>query len=130
MNETSPVTVELRSVVLDCPDPPALARFYGELLGGRVVADPRWSEVHVGHLPFKLAFQYVERYTAPQWPDGEPQQLHLDLTVPDLAAASTRAVELGGRVLQQPVAEEQGAYQVHADPSGHPFCFVIDRRPG
>ena len=34
----------LQCVILDCPDPPGLARFYQALLGGTVnQADPRWS---------------------------------------------------------------------------------------
>ena len=40
MNEANLSSIRLRSVVLDCPDPPALATFYGELLGGRVALDP------------------------------------------------------------------------------------------
>jgi len=119
--------VQWRSVVLDCPDPPALARFYGDLLSGTVLQDPDWSEVRLGPASPKLAFQRVERYTAPGWPDGQPQQLHLDITVPDLAAASRRAVALGARVVKEPVDVGTGMYQVHLDPAGHPFCFVMER---
>ena len=125
MTEASRLQIRLRSVVLDCPDPPALARFYGNLLGGRVVADPDWSEVHVEQLPFKLAFQRVDRYVPPEWPDGEPQQLHVDFTVSDLVTASKHAVALGARVLEEPVDEGNSMYQVHVDPSGHPFCLVV-----
>ena len=32
----APVPVRLDTVVLDCPDPPALARFYAALLGRQV----------------------------------------------------------------------------------------------
>lgn len=117
--------MQLRSIVLDCPDPAALARFYGELLGGEVHEDPDWSEVRFGPGSPKLAFQRVEPFVAPEWPNGLPQQLHLDITVPDLAVASVRALELGARVVQEPVDEGDSMYQVHLDPSGHPFCFVM-----
>ncbi len=127
MAEASVPQIHLRSAVFDCPDPPALARFYGQLLGGTVSEDPDWSEVHVAQVPFKLAFQRVDDYTPPEWPDGQPQQLHVDFTVGDLTAASTRALALGARVLKEPVHGEGGIYQVHADPSGHPFCLVMEQ---
>lgn len=89
MEATLPHIV-LRSAVFDCPDPSALARFYGQLLGGTVTEDPDWSEVRIGDVPFKLAFQRVDGYVPPEWPDGQPQQVHVDFTVSDLTAASTR----------------------------------------
>jgi hypothetical protein len=122
--------MELRSVVLDCGDPVALAHFYGRLLEAPVdVGDPEWCEVHLDGVAWKLAFQRAPDHVAPDWPDGQPQQVHLDITTSDLAAASRRAVELGARVLDGPVDEETSVFQVHADPSGHPFCFVQDRAP-
>jgi catechol 2,3-dioxygenase-like lactoylglutathione lyase family enzyme len=128
MVDPEPLPLRLRSVVFDCPDPSAAAAFYLGLLGGRLVDDyPGWCEVHPDGLGMKLAFQAVAGYRAPDWPDGTPQQAHLDITVDDLAEASTRAVALGARVLGQPVIEEGEAFQVHADPAGHPFCFVLDR---
>jgi len=120
--------IELRSVVFDCPDAVKLATFYGYLLGGVVDStDPSWCEVHFAQLPLKLAFQRVDSYVAPQWPDGVPQQLHLDLTVSDLESASARAVELGARILGTPVEEDGCIFLVHVDPAGHPFCFCADR---
>jgi predicted enzyme related to lactoylglutathione lyase len=122
--DVSPPNTSLRSVVFDCPDPTALALFYAALLGGRAdTSDSTWCEVYLDGPP-KLAFQAVDGYQAPQWPDGVPQQLHLDLTVPDVQEASQRAVALGARVLTGPVDEVGTLYMVHADPAGHPFCFV------
>jgi predicted enzyme related to lactoylglutathione lyase len=118
----------LRSVVLDCPDPVALSHFYGQLLEADVDdGDPEWCEVRLGETGMKLAFQHAPDHVPPDWPDGQPQQVHLDITTADLAAASVRAVELGARVLDGPVDEESSVFQVHADPAGHPFCFVEDR---
>ena len=62
----------------------------------------------------------------PSWPDGAPQQLHLDLTVEDMAAAHARAVELGARPLDpeaDPAGGRQRGFRVYADPAGHPFCL-------
>jgi predicted enzyme related to lactoylglutathione lyase len=114
-------------VVLDCPDAPALASFYAELLGGSAhVGDPTWCEVRFEGLPFKLAFQEVSNYRRPEWPDGLPQQAHLDLTVSDLESASRRAVALGATVLSGPVDDSGSVFIVHADPAGHPFCLCMD----
>lgn len=120
--------IALRSVVFDCPDPAALASFYADLLHGQVdLSDPEWCEVHVADLACKLAFQRATAYSAPDWPDGAPQQLHLDLTVADLAAAGLRATELGAVVLNGPVEEPDSTFVVYADPAGHPFCLCQER---
>ncbi len=121
-------SISLRSVVFDCPDPAALASFYADLLNGKLdVGDPEWCEVHVGDPAFKLAFQRASPYSAPEWPDGTPQQLHLDLTVSDLGSAGLRAVELGAVVLTGPVKEPDSIWVVYADPAGHPFCLCEER---
>jgi predicted enzyme related to lactoylglutathione lyase len=120
--------VRLRSVVLDCPDAPALASFYAQLLDGQLdTADPEWCEVRFGDLDFKLALQRVGSYQPPDWPDGAPQQSHLDFTVSDLPGASRRAVALGASVLSGRVEEPGRVFIVHADPSGHPFCLCEER---
>jgi predicted enzyme related to lactoylglutathione lyase len=120
----SSASISLRAVVFDCPDPSALATFYADLLNGQLdVSDPGWCEVHAGEGSVRLAFQLAVPYDPPAWPDGAPQQMHLDLTVSDLGAASRRAVELGARVLTGPVEEPGCTWIVHADPAGHPFCL-------
>jgi predicted enzyme related to lactoylglutathione lyase len=120
--------VRLRSVVIDCPDPPALASFYAQLLDGQLdTADPQWCEVRLPDSKFKVAFQQVENYQPPEWPEGAPQQSHLDFTVADLGAASLRAVALGASVVSQQVQEPGCVFIVHADPAGHPFCLCEER---
>ena len=127
MTEPVTQTIQLRSIVFDCPDPERLATFYGDLLGGVIdLSDPSWCEVHIATLPLKLAFQRVDEFVPPEWPNGQPQQIHLDITVTDLEVSSARAVELGARKLAGPVQEEPSRFQVHVDPSGHPFCFVAE----
>jgi predicted enzyme related to lactoylglutathione lyase len=124
---TSQLTPRMRSVVLDCPDPPALAAFYARLLDGRAdTGNPHWCVVYLAEPALKLAFQRADPYVAPDWPHGQ-QQLHLDLTVTDLDAASRRAVSLGATVLAGPVQEDGGAFIVHADPAGHPFCLFMEQ---
>lgn len=121
---TAPVA-RLDVVVLDCPDAPALAAFYGKLLGLdiRTVDDDGWVELHrPGADHPALAFQPVADYAAPSWPDGVPQQLHLDLAVDDLPTAHARAVDLGARPLSD-VQHPARPWRVYADPAGHPFCL-------
>src|ERR1700728_4706961 len=129
MGMTSPPeSVRLRSVVIDCPEPAILASFYAELLEGHAdTGDPEWCEVRFDHSSFKLALQRVPSYVRPNWPDGAPQQMHLDLTVSDLPAACRRAASLGATVLSEPVEEPGCVYVVHADPAGHPFCLCEER---
>jgi Glyoxalase-like domain len=73
-------------LVIDCPDPSALATFYEQVLGMQRVQDEgHW--VVIGDAPDRpgLAFQGVAELRAPQWPDGDQQQqMHLDVRVTDL----------------------------------------------
>ncbi|KPI24478.1 Glyoxalase-like domain containing protein [Actinobacteria bacterium OK074] len=116
---------ELGVVVLDCPDPRALAGFYAELLGGTVVAEDdgtdRWFEVVVPGAQ-TLAFQEAPGYVPPKWPSPDAsQQLHLDLNVPDLDAGEREVLALGARPLD--TADRERSFRVYADPAGHPFCL-------
>ncbi|MEU5870591.1 VOC family protein [Glycomyces sp. NPDC047369] len=115
-------------VVLDCPDPRALADFYRSILGGDVNRpDKRWSLTDGSatlHLEsgFALLFQPVEDYRPPRWPDPErPQQMHLDFAVPDLDEAEAEVLANGATLL-----DDQQGWRVYADPAGHPFCLVRD----
>jgi catechol 2,3-dioxygenase-like lactoylglutathione lyase family enzyme len=111
-------------VVLDCPDPRAMARFYVELLGGEIVAfDEDWAEIA---LPFTdlrpiLAFQRVEDYRAPEWPGQDvPQQSHLDVKVEDLDAGETAVLGIGATG----TGSGTETFRVYLDPAGHPFCLI------
>lgn len=114
----------LHHLVLDGPDPRALAAFWGEVLGWeRTHDDDDWVVVADTGRHSGLAFQRVPDHVAPAWPDPHrPQQLHLDVMVDDLDAAGAAVLALGAR----PLARD-GSDHVYADPAGHPFCLV--RRP-
>ncbi|AXO33589.1 VOC family protein [Micromonospora sp. BL1] len=118
----------LRSTVIDCPDPHALAAFYSELLGLPLVEENSDGDEWVvlggppGHQP-RVAFQRAPGLRAPDWPDpARPQQFHLDVTVDDIEAAEKAALALGARRLP---GEGEG-FRVYADPAGHPFCLCWD----
>jgi hypothetical protein len=72
-----------------------------------------------------LAFQRVEDYRPPQWPDpARPQQFHLDLGVMDLDQSEEEVLGLGARLLD--VGDGKRSWRIYADPAGHPFCLVRD----
>jgi catechol 2,3-dioxygenase-like lactoylglutathione lyase family enzyme len=108
----------LHHVVLDCPDPAALARFWSELLGQPITySSEDWVVVAADDRTSGLAFQLAPDHRPATWPDPEvPQQLHLDVMVEDVAAAGTRVLSLG--------ATRLGDVNVYADPAGHPFCLI------
>ncbi|GAA3302980.1 VOC family protein [Streptomyces cinereospinus] len=108
-------------VVLDCPDPRALAGFYAEVLGGTVEGDDAWVDLKVPGGP-QLAFQAAAGFVPPGWPSAEnSQQFHLDLTVEDLDAAEAGVLALGARALD--AGDRSRTWRVYADPAGHPFCL-------
>jgi catechol 2,3-dioxygenase-like lactoylglutathione lyase family enzyme len=125
----------LGSVVLDCPDPRALAAFYAEVLGGKVTLyaeEPGGSTVEtegeadwvVLRLPDgqELAFQSAPGHVPPRWPSSDgSQQFHLDLTVENLDAAEKEVLALGAKVLD--AEDQKRTWRVYADPAGHPFCL-------
>ncbi|MEU0603762.1 VOC family protein [Streptomyces sp. NPDC006393] len=120
---------KLQCVVLDCADVVELSRFYQSVLGGEVnQRDPRWSlgdgwaTLHTGG-GFVLAFQRVDNYQPPCWPDSaRPQQFHLDLEVEDLERAQDEVLTRGATLLD--AGDGQRSWRIFADPAGHPFCLV------
>ena len=112
----------MHHVVLDCPDPRALATFYSALLGRAITHDSDdWVVVSDSSETSGLAFQLAPDHRAPTWPDPSvPQQVHLDVMVDDVAEATPLVLALG--------ATELPGRGVFADPAGHPFCLIP--RPG
>jgi catechol-2,3-dioxygenase len=112
---------KLGVVVLDCPDPRALAGFYAAVLGGTVEDQGEWVDLKVpgGQA---LAFQEAPGFVPPKWPAPDnSQQFHLDLVVEDLDAAEKAVLELGARPLD--ATDRERTFRVYADPAGHPFCL-------
>lgn len=112
----------LGRVVLDCPDPAAMASFYGQLLRMPVRVDDRPDRIVIARdadtLPMP-AFQRVANYVPPKWQDpARPQQMHFDLIFDDRDTAEQMAVQLGAIRMPPP-----GFGHVYADPAGHPFCL-------
>ncbi|SEB50862.1 Glyoxalase-like domain-containing protein [Paramicrobacterium humi] len=113
---------KLHATVIDCPDPAALAPFYEELLGmARVETEDDWITIGYAEGIPAVAFQQVENYRAPEWPDQEvPQQFHLDVMVDDLDEAERQVLEHGAT----DTGKKYEHFRVFLDPAGHPFCIV------
>ena len=118
----------MRTVVIDCPDPAALAEFYRQLVGGEVTAiSEEWIvlETEPGR---RVAFQRAEEHAAPTWPTGNrPQQFHLDVTVDDIDEAEPAVLAIGATKHEvQPGEADDDTFRVYLDPAGHPFCLCWD----
>jgi hypothetical protein len=109
----------LGGVVLDCPDPKALAEFYSELLGLPIKGvDEDWADI--GDDRICLSFQRALDHQPPRWPDPAfPQQFHIDVMVNDIGEAEPKVFALGAKRLPG----EGSTFRVYADPAGHPFCL-------
>ena len=110
------------SIVLDCPDPGRLARFYGALLDWKVDVSDDWADIRTDGQC--ISFQPVADYTPPAWPgQGIPQQMHIDVIVDDLDAGEAAVLELGAT---KPDEQPGETFRVFLDPAGHPFCLCVN----
>jgi hypothetical protein len=112
-------------IVLDAADPPAESAFWAGILGGHVYdGDERFHCVFDASGAWRIGVQFAPDHVPPDWPDGAPQQVHLDLHVEDPRAAHEEAISLGARLLlAAPDFSADEGHQVYADPAGHPFCI-------
>jgi catechol-2,3-dioxygenase len=114
----------LKTVVIDAPDIAVLSTFYQGLAGWtQIYLDDEWCTLTTDD-GWRIGLQTAPDHVPPQWPSAEhPQQAHLDFRVPDLEAASERAVGLGATLLRK-----NETWYTLADPAGHPFdlCLKAD----
>lgn len=112
------------SVVVDCADPRAQARWWAQALGYAVVFEEE-DEV-------AIAGGTAE---APQWPglvfvpvpEGKTvkNRLHIDLNPDDQGAEVARLEALGARRVD--VGQRDVRWVVLADPEGNEFCVLTSR---
>ena len=108
--------IEISDIVIDCADPTSLAHFWSELLG-LPIAGSKGPYVWLrrsARTP-RVGFQKVSE------PKTGKNRVHLDVAVPDVAAAKLRIEALGGRRAD---GFEDGGFLVMADPEGNEFCVV------
>ncbi len=112
-------------VVFGAAELAAESRFWAGVLGGTVDADDDWHMVSVDGEP-RVGVQLAPNHARPEWPDGTPQQIRLDVWVDDINAAHDEVMALGAKLLkpaEDRPPEASDNYQVYADPAGHPFCL-------
>ena len=111
---------------IDTPDPLALARFYGGLLGWEVTGgdgDGTSAAISSGEGVAYIGFERVDDYVPPVWPGEAGKQrmmMLLSFEVSDLEMAVQHAVELGAVVARHQPLERT---RTLLDPDGHPFCL-------
>ena len=107
----------LHHLIVDCPDPAELARFYSALLAQPITYESDdFVVVSEDDTTSGLAFQLAPDQQPPTWPDPSvPQQMHLDVMVESVADATPQVLALGATQL---------AEGVFADPAGQPFCLI------
>lgn len=123
----------LRQMTITIGSPPVLdgaegrrrlAAFYCGLLGMEVIREDWLKIAKDSGSPLHLALDGDgwSDQRPPRWPDPEyPQQMHLDLSVRDLAVSGEAVTDLGGALLR-----DHGHFRIYADPAGHPFCLYPD----
>ena len=117
----------IREVVLDCPDPWALARFWASLLGGvPVELDPGWVTLEPPPHGQRLSFQATATPLV-----QDMARVHFDIQVEDLTEAHARVVSAGAVLIGEHVSPRPGPdgkpvpWRVYRDQVGHPFCLVV-----
>jgi hypothetical protein len=110
-------------VVFDAADLRAESEFWAGLLEGNVFEDETFHSVIDAAGEWRIGVQVAPEHVPPDWPDGAPQQVHIDLHVENSKRAHEEAMRLGARVLQAEDRDSDEGHQVYADPAGHPFCI-------
>ncbi len=115
-------------IVFDAADLASESAFWAGVLGGHVVPDDDegWHSVVDADGRWRVGVQLAPDHVPPDWPDGTPQQVHLDLHVDDADAARAahdEVLALGARLLQDGDERADEGHRVYADPAGHPFCI-------
>jgi|SRR5208282_549701 len=131
---------QLLHTVLDTTDVRSLAEFYRQLLGlvyrpgdeppaDGTTDDADWLVLTDSAGARQLAFQQVGELPRTTWPRQDvPQQLHLDLTVPDRATLDRqhdRALALGAELRLDRTDDPDEPLYALADPAGHTFCIFV-----
>ena len=116
--------LQLLGFIIDCPDPMKLAAFYSQVTGRAIMEGSSDNFAGITFGEVDLAFQRVEDYRPPRWPDDEhPKQYHLDFEVDEIEPEQRRVVKLGATLQKDCIGPEGYGWQVYTDPVGHPFCL-------
>ena len=118
MTEQSGPIGTLTNVGIDVADLERAEAFYSALLG----VERDWAfEQYVGFKPLPGGpGLYLQRVSDEKI---SKTRIHMDVTVPNVAAAMERVEAIGGRVLRDFIEPDEGLAVV-ADPDGNEFCLI------
>ncbi|GAA2597456.1 MULTISPECIES: VOC family protein [Streptomyces] len=119
------MNISLGAVIIDAAEPEPESAFWHRMLGGSVTRTETHHFLRADGFPV-IVVQRAPEQLPPTWPAGGAQQMHVDLTTDDLAAADATALAAGARRLDptedvDPAVRKGG--RVYASPAGHPFCL-------
>ncbi|MDP9165816.1 MAG: VOC family protein [Actinomycetota bacterium] len=116
--------LQMLGFIIDCPDPIELAAFYSEVTGRALMEGSSEEMALISFGEVDLAFQRVDNYRAPRWPEHEhPKQFHLDFEVDFIEPEQRRVIEHGATLQRDVIGADGYGWQVYTDPVGHPFCL-------
>jgi predicted enzyme related to lactoylglutathione lyase len=114
------VHATLTAITIDSANPKALAGFYQHVTGWPMSHSDDDS-AYLGEGPIQLAFQRIDGYQGPQWPEAA-SHAHLDFTAADPAATVEELLALGAT--KPDFQPGEGQWTVLVDPEGHAFCIA------
>ena len=112
------VEVRFREVVIDCADPPTLARWWSSFTGYGLRTDHEdWATIANEDQSMIIGFQKV--------PEGKvvKNRVHLDFWAVDEEAAA-REIEAMGATRRWVSEDPDDPFVVLADPEGNEFCLI------
>jgi hypothetical protein len=93
------VRIRHQVVVFDAAELAPESAFWAGVLEGTIDVEDAWHMVSVDGEP-RIGVQLAPNHVGPEWPDGAPQQIHLDLWVDDFPAADEKVRSLGATALK------------------------------
>ncbi|MEO6712713.1 MAG: VOC family protein [Mycobacteriales bacterium] len=116
MSKLAPSIAGIACVGIDCADPPALAQWWQQLLGGRLET---YDDGDARLYP--PDGRVIDFY---QVPDGKTvkNRLHFDLASTDYRKAVKEAIALGATTADD--VYDGTSWQVLRDPEGNEFCIL------
>ena len=116
MSDEAPAVSGLAALVIDCADPPGLARWWSRLMGGEVHVDSDGDAAL--STPIGLVIDFLR---VPE-PKTVKTRLHIDLRTSDVAEATEQALALGA--IRADDVYVGGGWQVLRDPEGNELCLL------
>lgn len=116
------MSARLYQLVVDSADPAALARFWADALGWKVLYESP-EEVMVGRDPD--SYPGICFVPVPE-PKTVKNRLHIDIDPDDRDAEVERLLSLGARIAD--VGQGDVTWVVMADPEGNEFCVLRPHR--